>query len=191
MAFCQLSGAPDRDRHGFQGHGVLYVLCSEWKTVPADASSLIPPALDQFREHPEAVFDEVPRLLGQQVPDPRDPRGVRHALVAVLALTACAVLAGATSVLAVSEWIADAPPHILERLGVRLDPLFPKRFLPGETTVRRLLGRIDGDALNWASDTGSPTDARRRPGCAASQWTAKACAARPKRRAARSTCSRH
>ncbi|MFE2610724.1 transposase family protein [Streptomyces mirabilis] len=45
------------------------------------------------------------------MPDPRDPRGVRHALVAVLALTACAVLVGATSVLAVSEWIADAPPH--------------------------------------------------------------------------------
>ncbi|MEU0822429.1 transposase family protein [Streptomyces mirabilis] len=28
------------------------------------------------------------------MPDPRDPRGVRHALVAVLALTACAVLVG-------------------------------------------------------------------------------------------------
>ncbi|MEU5415765.1 transposase family protein [Streptomyces clavifer] len=44
------------------------------------------------------------------MPDPRDPRGVRHALVAVLALTACAVLAGATSLLAVGEWIADARP---------------------------------------------------------------------------------
>ncbi|MFJ2478299.1 transposase family protein, partial [Streptomyces sp. NPDC087659] len=84
------------------------------------------------------------------MPDPRDPRGVRHALVAVLALTACAVLAGATSLLAVSEWIADAPPHVLERLGIRLDPLFPKRFLPAETTVRRLLARIDGDALDRA-----------------------------------------
>ncbi|MER7578041.1 transposase family protein [Streptomyces sp. NPDC126514] len=37
------------------------------------------------------------------MPDPRDPRGVRHALAAVPALTACAVLAGATSVLAVSD----------------------------------------------------------------------------------------
>ncbi|MFD3844248.1 transposase family protein, partial [Streptomyces sp. NPDC058642] len=97
--------------------------------MPADASSLIPPALDRLREHPEVVFAEVPRLLERlaEVPDPRDPRGVRHALVAVLALTACAVLAGATSVLAVSEWIADAPPHVLQRLGIRLDPLFPKR----------------------------------------------------------------
>ncbi|WAU78386.1 ISAs1 family transposase (plasmid) [Streptomyces sp. Qhu-G9] len=120
--------------------------------MPADASSLIPPALDQLREYPEVVSDEVPRLLDRlaEVPDPRDPRGVRHALAAVLALTACAVLAGATSVLAVSEWIADAPPHILQRLDIRLDPLFPKRFLPAETTVRRLLARIDGDALDRA-----------------------------------------
>ncbi|GAB2901145.1 ISAs1 family transposase [Streptomyces mayteni] len=120
--------------------------------MSADASSLIPPALDQLREHPKVVSDEVPRLLERlaEVPDPRDPRGVRHALVAVLALTACAVLAGASSVLAVSEWIADAPPHILQRLGVRLDPLFPKRFLPAESTVRRLLARIDGDALDRA-----------------------------------------
>nr|WP_253268260.1 transposase family protein [Streptomyces asoensis] len=61
------------------------------------------------------------------MPDPRDPRGVRHALVVVLALTACAVLAGATSLLAVGEWIADAPPSVLERLGIRPDPLCPKR----------------------------------------------------------------
>ncbi|WP_253191551.1 transposase family protein [Streptomyces sp. M1013] len=71
-------------------------------------------------------------------------------MVAVLALTACAVLAGATSLLAVGEWIAGAPPSVLEHLGVRPDPLCPKRYLPAETTVRRLLGRIDGDALDQA-----------------------------------------
>jgi hypothetical protein len=120
--------------------------------VPAEASSLIPPALDQLREHPEVAPEEVPGLLDRlaQVPDPRDPRGVRHALVGVLALAACAVLAGATSLLAVGEWITDAPPHVLEHVGVRFDPLFPKRCLPAETTVRRLLARIDGDALDLA-----------------------------------------
>ncbi|MFF4258743.1 ISAs1 family transposase [Streptomyces sp. NPDC001663] len=51
---------------------------------------------------------------------------------------------------AVSEWIADASPHILERLGIRLDPLLPKRLLPAETMVRRLLARIDGGALDRA-----------------------------------------
>lgn len=85
-----------------------------------------------------------------EIPDPRDPRGVRHGLAVVLALTACAVLAGATSLLAVGEWIADAPTHVLDRLGVRDDPLLPRRLLPAETTVRRLLARIDGDALDQA-----------------------------------------
>ncbi|WP_258055103.1 transposase family protein [Streptomyces sp. Ru71] len=40
----------------------------------------------------------------------REPRGVRHALVYLLAFAACAVLHGATSLLAVGEWIADAHP---------------------------------------------------------------------------------
>ncbi|MGW3634343.1 transposase family protein [Streptomyces sp. NPDC005122] len=71
-------------------------------------------------------------------------------MVGVLALAACAVLAGATSLLAVGEWITDAPPHVLEHVGMRLDPLFPERSLPAETTVRRLLARIDGDALDLA-----------------------------------------
>ncbi|MEU0949677.1 transposase family protein [Streptomyces canus] len=43
------------------------------------------------------------------MPDPCDPRGVRHRLAVVLALTASAVLAGATSLPAVGEWTADAP----------------------------------------------------------------------------------
>ncbi|MGW5433358.1 ISAs1 family transposase [Streptomyces sp. NPDC004059] len=75
---------------------------------------------------------------------------MRHALAVVLALAACAVLAGATSLLAVGEWIADAPPQVLERLGVRPDPVLPRRLVPAETTVRRLLARIDGDALDRA-----------------------------------------
>ena len=69
---------------------------------------LIPPALAQLRENPQVVPEEVSGLLERlaEVPDPRDPRGVRHRLTVVLALTACAVLAGATSLLAVGEWTA-------------------------------------------------------------------------------------
>ncbi|MFG2732736.1 transposase family protein [Streptomyces canus] len=85
-----------------------------------------------------------------EVPDPRDPRGVRHRLAVVLALTACAVLAGATSLLAVSECIADAPAHVLEQVGAHPDLLLPRQVLPAEATVRRLLARIDGDALDRA-----------------------------------------
>lgn len=120
--------------------------------MPADASSLISPALDQLRARPQVVPGEVPSLLERlaEVPDPRDPRGVRHALAVVLAPAACAVLAGATSLLAVGEWIVDAPPQVLERLGVQPDPVLPRRLVPPEATVRRLLARIDGDALNRA-----------------------------------------
>lgn len=84
------------------------------RPCPADAPSAIPPALDQLPEQPDVGPGEVPCLLERlaQVPDPRDPRGVRHVLAFVLALTACAVLAGATSLLAVGEWIADVPPHV-------------------------------------------------------------------------------
>lgn len=120
--------------------------------MPADASSLIPPALDQPGPRPGAAPREIPDLLEclAQVPGPRDPRGVRHPLAAVLALTACAVLAGARSLLAVSEWVADAPEGLLERLGIRVDPLFPKRSWPAETTIRRVLARIDANALDRA-----------------------------------------
>lgn len=66
------------------------------------------------------------------------------------ALTACAVLAGARSLLAVSEGVADAPPALLERLGTSVGPLVPKRSWPAESTIRRLLARNDADALGRA-----------------------------------------
>lgn len=131
--------------------------------MPADVSSPIPPALDQLRDQPEAAPADLPGLLERlaEVSDPRDPRGVRHPLGCVLALSACAVLAGATSLLAIGEWIADAPPQVLERLGARYDPLTRRHRVPGEATVRRVLTRIDGDALDravgrWLCDRGAP-----------------------------------
>ena len=45
-----------------------------------------------------------------RVPDPPDPRGVRHTLTSLLLAAVAAVLAGARSFTAVSEWVADPPP---------------------------------------------------------------------------------
>ena len=53
------------------------------------------------------------------VPDPRDPRGIRHAVASVLAVAAAAVLAGCKSVLAIAEWAAEAPQELLAALAVR------------------------------------------------------------------------
>lgn len=68
--------------------------------------------------------------------------GAPHRLAAILAPTACAVLAGATSLVAVGEWIADAAAHVLAEVGAGPDPLLPWRVLPAETTVRPLMAHV-------------------------------------------------
>jgi predicted transposase YbfD/YdcC len=84
------------------------------------------------------------------VPDPRSPRGVRHRLVYILALAAAAVLSGATSLLAVGEWVADAPVDTLVALGGVPDRLTGRCPIPDESTIRRVLAGVDGDALDRA-----------------------------------------
>ncbi|WP_079034944.1 transposase family protein [Streptomyces hirsutus] len=78
--------------------------------MPATASSPIPVVLDELAPAPALAAGECPGLLFPlaQVSDPRDPRGRLHPLVGVLAIAAAAVLIGATSRLAISEWAADA-----------------------------------------------------------------------------------
>jgi predicted transposase YbfD/YdcC len=83
-----------------------------------------------------------------QITDPRQRRGRRHALVGVLGIAVCAVLAGARSLAAIGEWAADAPGQVLAALGVRRDPWTGAFRPPAEATVRRVLARVDPDALD-------------------------------------------
>jgi len=75
------------------------------------------------------------------VPDPRARRGVRHALVSVLAVAVCAVLGGARSFVALAEWGADLPAGARSRLGLG-------RRVISESTIRRVLGSLDADVLS-------------------------------------------
>jgi predicted transposase YbfD/YdcC len=75
------------------------------------------------------------------VPDPRDPRGRRYPLVSILAVAVCAVLAGACTFAAVTDWVHDQDRSVWDRLG------FTGR-VPAATTVWRLLIRIDADVLS-------------------------------------------
>ncbi|MCY0939733.1 ISAs1 family transposase [Streptomyces sp. H34-S4] len=84
------------------------------------------------------------------MPDPRGRRGARYPAVALLATAAAAVLAGAKSLLAIGEWAADAPQQVLAGLGYRPDPLTGVIRPPHGATLRRLLARADGDALDSA-----------------------------------------
>ncbi|AWW43638.1 ISAs1 family transposase (plasmid) [Streptomyces cadmiisoli] len=71
--------------------------------------------------------------------DPRDRRGRRHALVAVLLTACCAVLAGACSYLAIGQWARHAPQDTLARLGVRAAGPLGVRRAPSGSTIRRIL----------------------------------------------------
>ncbi|MER7404860.1 hypothetical protein ABT373_20810 [Streptomyces sp. NPDC000070] len=114
---------------------------------------------------------------------------MRYTLPVALPLTACAGLAGATSRLAVGEWIADAPPQVLEGLGVCPDPVLPRRLVPAEATVRRLLTphrrRRPGPGGGRMARRPSACE----PGRCGRPWTASPCAARPGLGDGRSTCS--
>ncbi|MEU6496886.1 ISAs1 family transposase [Streptomyces sp. NPDC046984] len=82
------------------------------------------------------------------LPDPRDCRGRRFPLTALVAAAAAGVLAGARSLTAIAEWTADAPPWALRALGFTVDPFTRSVAVPHATTVMRLLGRLDGDAFD-------------------------------------------
>ncbi|MEV0178990.1 transposase family protein [Streptomyces sp. NPDC050625] len=120
--------------------------------MPAAASSPVPAVLDQLACDPVLAEEECPGLLSclARVSDPRDPRGRLHPLAGVLAIAAAAVLTGANSLLAISEWAADAPQDVLARLGARRDPFSGRRQAPCEATIRRVLAGVDGDELDRA-----------------------------------------
>ncbi len=75
-----------------------------------------------------------------EVPDPRDPRGIRYRLVSLLAVAVCAVLAGAVTFAVVVDWMEDLDESDLPALGLTCSR-------PAGTTLWRLLVRLDSVAL--------------------------------------------
>ncbi len=104
------------------------------------------------------VAPDLLTVLGRIV-DPRARRGVRHCLVSVLAVSVCAVVAGARSFCAIAEWAADAPVQVLAACGVT-------GVAPHESTIRRVLQALDANALDamigtWLAARSRPTAGRR------------------------------
>lgn len=93
-----------------------------------------------------------------RVPDLRRRRGLRHSLVVVLALAACATLVvGGDSVTAIWQWATRASQDKLARLNARRNPLTGRFLVPSERTFRRVLANLDADAVDaalgsWATD---------------------------------------
>lgn len=77
-----------------------------------------------------------------ELPDPRDPRGVRHPLVPVLSLCLVATLAGCSSLAAISQFGRDRGAAFAHALGFR------RGKVPAPSTLSELLRDLDADALD-------------------------------------------
>ena len=77
------------------------------------------------------------------VTDPRDRRGVRHTLPAILCLAVTGILAGCEGLTAIWEHAADLEPADLGALGLE-----EGRALPSESTIRRVLKDLDPAGLD-------------------------------------------
>ena len=88
---------------------------------------------------PCSAFPALATYLAQ-VPDHRDPRGVRHPLGAVLAQVCCALLCGARHLTAIAEWGRNHSPQLRAALG------FTRPLTPATSTLHDLL-----QALDWAA----------------------------------------
>ena len=97
------------------------------------------PLLGELAQVPAAPVGLLEAI--RQVPDPRKRRGVRHDIAGVLTVALAATIAGARSFVAIAEWVADAGPPTLTRLGIT-------GTLPSESTIRRCLQAIAPDDLD-------------------------------------------
>jgi predicted transposase YbfD/YdcC len=81
-----------------------------------------------------------------QIPDPRDPRGVRHSLSSILGLATAAVAAGQILLVEITEWISAADQGLLAAMGCRRNGL--GRFVaPHKDTVERVFAVLGAQDL--------------------------------------------
>lgn len=80
----------------------------------------------------------------RSVPDPRDPRGVRHPLHAILCLTAVAILAGCKSLDAIAQFASDRGTAFTRLLG------FTRDDSPTKSCLSKIFRRINIDIVEAA-----------------------------------------
>lgn len=116
--------------------------------MPAAVSSPIPTVLLKLGP---LDLDRVAdlRVYFASVPDPRSRRGRWYSLTAILLVCACAVVSGAKSIDELAEWGANASRGLLAAIGIR-PHLLRWRRCPSAATIGRVLGAVDGDALDRA-----------------------------------------
>jgi predicted transposase YbfD/YdcC len=84
------------------------------------------------------------------ISDPRDPRGIRHPLLAVLGAAVVGTLAGAANFRELGSVAADLPQRLLRVLDARWDRDRARFAAPSGATLRRVMIELDADELDRA-----------------------------------------
>lgn len=116
--------------------------------MPAVASSPIPAVLVKLGPLDSGRIADLRPYL-DAVPDPRSRRGRWYSLTVILLVCACGVVSGAKSIEELAEWGQRASNVLLAVIGIRVH-LFRWRRAPSSATIGRVLGAVDGDALDRA-----------------------------------------
>ena len=116
--------------------------------MPAAGSSPVPAVLVKLGPLDTGRIRDL-RPYFEAVPDPRSRRGRWYSLTAILLVCACAVVSGAKSSDELAEWGQRAPSALLTVIGIRRH-LLGWRRRPSPATIGRVLGAVDGDALDRA-----------------------------------------
>ncbi len=78
------------------------------------------------------------------LPDPRSAHGRRHPLGAILTLAVCAMLCGARSLYAISQWGRDHGTEVSHALG------FTRERTPCVSTLHQVFSRLDREGFEGA-----------------------------------------
>jgi hypothetical protein len=78
------------------------------------------------------------------IPDPRRKQGTRHSLAAILTLATAAMLSGARSLYAISQWGRLQESEVVHTLG------FSRDKTPSVSTLHRLFIRLDVESFESA-----------------------------------------
>lgn len=111
------------------------------------ASLLIEVACRQVAAHTSAETASLLTVLAQRLTDPRDPRGVRHALASLVSVLVAGVACGYTSMVAIAGAAAGWGQDVLAGHGCWRSPTTGQFVAPSTSTLTRLPALLDADEL--------------------------------------------
>ncbi len=118
------------------------VLCNP---CPEDNPHLDLKTMDLSTKEAQDLIERI-----SKVTDPRKPRGRRHKMISVLAISLCAIMCNARSFAAIAEWAGRCSQKTLKRLYCKYDPQKQCYVPPSEPTMRRNMQAVDAEQVDQA-----------------------------------------